>query len=743
MAAAVVMEVAPIGIDAMAGTNHTTTTDRGAGSSTASPWWARVADLRPRVRSHVRLHRHEYRGQVWYVLQNLFNSRHFRLPPNSYLLLELMNGVRTVDDIWQEAKSRLEDEAPSQSQCIHLLSQLHVADAMTCDTSPDISQMLTRFEKRHRRKWHEVLMSPLFWKLPCFDPEKFLEKAAPLARPLFAKWGLLAWISVVGYAASLVVTHWPDLTENIRDRVFTPQSLFLLWILFPILKTIHEFGHAIAVKVYGGEVHRVGLMLLVLTPLPYIDASAASTFRRKRERVIVGLAGMMVELFVASIAFFLWLNVEAGTVKTILYNVILLAGVTTVLFNINPLLRFDGYYVLSDLIEIPNLRSRSTQYLRYLIERYVFGVRLPAFNAAKNERMWLVSYSVLSFLYRMMILTGIIIFIAGKFFFVGILLALWGFSCWIAWPLWKSGRYILTHPRLDAVRVRAAASAAAILLAGIVLVCAIPFPLGTYCEGVVWVPNEGAVRSTADGFVTSVPAASGSTVTKGTTLIVCEDPIVDTGIVALEAELEALQAEYDNVWRHDHAKAKIVDEKISQIKSKLSRQIERRADLTVAAHCDGTLVLPVSQDLVGRFVEQGTLLGHVLDLEQVKVRVVVPEGSIDLVRDTTRAVELRLAERVGATVPAKVVREVPAVSQELPSVALGTSGGGSIAVDPADAKGLTALDRFYQLELECATAGGVVNVGGRAFVRFDHGWEPLAWRWYRSVRRLFLRRFSV
>src|SRR6185503_20228443 len=142
--------------------------------------------------------------------------------------------------------------------------------------------------------------------------------------------------------------HWSDLTANLIDRVTTPHNLVLLWFLFPVIKALHEFGHAFAVKVFGGEVHEMGIMILVLSPVPYVEASASSAFSSKWQRMIVGAAGMGVELVLAAIAVYVWVSVEPGSVRTLAYNTILIAGISTVIFNANPLLRFDGYYILAD-----------------------------------------------------------------------------------------------------------------------------------------------------------------------------------------------------------------------------------------------------------------------------------------------------------------------------------------------------------------------------------------------------------
>jgi putative peptide zinc metalloprotease protein len=206
---------------------------------------------------------------------------------------------------------------------------------------------------------------------------------APVVKPFFGWIGALIWLAAIIPAVILFATHWTDLTQGVLDRVLVPNNLFALWILFPVIKVFHEFGHAFATKSYGGEVHDMGIMMLVIAPVPYVDASSASAFHEKWRRVIVGAAGMLVELFIASLALFLWVNAEPGIVRSMAYNTIFIASVSTVLFNGNPLLRYDGYYILADLLEIPNLRSRSASYLLYLCERYLFGSK-NAFDPART-----------------------------------------------------------------------------------------------------------------------------------------------------------------------------------------------------------------------------------------------------------------------------------------------------------------------------------------------------------------------
>ncbi len=709
-----------------------------------SPSWYRVASLTPRLRSHAKLHRHQYRGQTWYVLQDRSNERFHRFSPAAFSFIGLMDGRRSVQEIWDVSSSRLGDSAPTQPEVVQLLSQLHAADVLQCDIPPDTAELLERYQKQQQRKWQRRLMNFFAWQFPLLDPERFLQQFAPLVRPFFSWWGAILWCLIVVPAVLVGAAHWSDLTANLIDRVTTPQNLMLLWFLFPVIKALHEFGHAFAVKVFGGEVHEMGVMLLVFSPVPYVDASASSAFPNKWQRATVGAAGMIVELVLAAIAMYVWVSVEPGTVRTLAYNTILIAGISTVMFNANPLLRFDGYYILADFLEIPNLRQRANTYLTYLCERYLFGrddAQVP--HATSGERAWFVTYAVTSFVYRVLVVVAILLYLTDQLFVLGALFAALTAFTWFVLPLGKGAKYLFSSPRIRRVRGRAVAVSTAVVAGLVLLLALIPAPFRSRAEGVVWIPDEAIVRAEVDGFVERVVANPGARVEPGQVLVVCHDVSLDTDVKVAEAQLREIKARIREKLVDDLVKAKMLEEEERYIEERLVRARERQDDLVIRSKTAGTFVLPKADDLPGRFVKRGDVLAHVVDLNTITIRTVVDQTDIDLIRHEIRGVQVRLAERVAESMTALVKRVVPAASEELPSPALGSEGGGQVPLDPQDSKGQKALKKFFQLDLELPARNGVLNVGGRVYVRFDHGWEPLVSQWYRQGRQLFLARFNV
>jgi putative peptide zinc metalloprotease protein len=353
----------------------------------------------------------------------------------------------------------------------------------------------------------------------------------PMVRPLFTVPGFVLWLMLIAAGAVLAAMHWQELTENVSDRAFAAQNILMLAAIYPLVKAFHEFGHAYATKAGGGEVHELGVMLLVFLPVPYVDASSSSAFRAPWRRALVGGAGIMVELALAAIAMIAWESLAPSLLRAAAFNVMLIGSVSTLIFNGNPLLRFDGYYVLADLAQIPNLDTRSKHYLIHLIQRYALGVeKIESPAQGRGERTWFVGYGLAAFAYRVVVMIGIALFVATQFAFFGSLLALWTVGQMFIYPLVRAIRYLATSPQLKPHRSRALGATAAAAALVFLLLFVLPLPYATIAEGVVWVPDEAVLRSGAEGFVQRLVAAPGDEVAPGQALIALDDPVASAQV---------------------------------------------------------------------------------------------------------------------------------------------------------------------------------------------------------------------
>lgn len=704
--------------------------------------WYRVADLTPGLRTHSEIRRHIYRGEVWYILQNHASGRVHRFSPSAHHVIGLLDGKRSIQQIWDMAEDALGDEAPTQEETIELLAQMHAADALQLDTPSDTAELFRRYERQEQQKLKQRFLNPMAMRFPLLDPDRFLTRWLPRLRTLFSVTALLVWLGVVVASLVAAAMHWSELTHNVTDRVLSPQNLILIWLSYPLIKLLHELGHGFAVKYWGGEVHEMGIMLLVLMPMPYVDASAASAFADRRHRMLVGAAGIMVEMFIAALAMFVWLAVEPGLVRALAFNAMLIGGLSTIIFNGNPLLRFDGYYIFADAVETPNLASRANRYLGYLCQRYLFGVDEAVSPATtRGERRWFLIYAPAAFTYRMLILFVIVLFIGSKFFVIGIVLALWAVAMQIVVPLLKKLGFLLHDARLQRHRSRALTVTGSVFLLVSGLLFWAPAPLWTQAEGVVWAPQQAEVRAGADGIVVELIAGPDQRVQPGDPLIRLEDPWLRTNVEMLEADRREVLARYEAARASNQVEAEMLKEQLATTTADLALARERLDALTIRSAESGVFLLDRPQDLLGRYLRRGDLLGFVADLSQATVRVAVTQADIGLIRERNQEVRVRLFDRLEEPVTARISRQVPTATDRLPSAVLGTRGGGSIPVDPQDKKGIKALQDIFDVELKLEQS--VERLGGRARVRFDHGSEPLAWQGYRRLRQLFLRQFNV
>jgi putative peptide zinc metalloprotease protein len=712
--------------------------------SLLSPQWYRAQALTPRLRKHIEVHRHDYRGQIWFILEDKSSGRHHRFNAAAFRIIGLLDGERTVNEAWQLVNDQLGDFAPTQDEVIQLLGQLHSADLLHSNAATDIDELFHRQEQHQNLKIKQRVSNPLSQKFPLWDPDDFLERHLPKVSGLFNWTIALAWLSIVLTASLLAAMHWHELGNNIIINTLSPYNLTLLFILYPGIKILHELGHAFTAKLEGGEVHEMGIIFMMFIPIPYINVSTVTSFRNKYKRMLVGAAGIIVELLLASLALFIWLMAEPGIVRDIAFNIMLIGGVSSLFFNGNPLLKYDGYYVLADAIDIPNLFQRSAKYWGYLCQRYLFGLKQLASPAYTSwESSWFILYSLLSMTYRMALLWFIIVYVMDKFFAIGIVLALWLVMAQVVLPLFNMLHFIAASPSIQKKRCRVIGSCGALLAVLMALISIVPFPSYTLAEGIVWVPDNAQLRAESDGFSGPLLTGNNSQVDNGTDILQLEDPFLQTQVEIQLAKLKELEANYRAEKFNDLIKAQILKEQIPAVQAELANAQKNVQSMQLKSATQGQLLIPDADDLPGQFLKQGDLIGYVINNSLPIVRTVVTQDDMGKLQAGTERVQIRLINHLDQVIPAKIIRIIPEATNRLPSAALATSAGGRMILDPDRTEDLVTLENFFLVDVEFSPLDPTILIGTRTYVRFDHGGQALAKQWYRSLRQLFLRQFNV
>jgi putative peptide zinc metalloprotease protein len=702
-----------------------------------SPFWYRVSDLHPRLRAGVRVQRQIYRGQVWHLLVDAASGRQQRINRSAYELIGRFDGRTSVNQAWTLLLEKLGDNAPTQDEVVRIVARLAESELVQLETKPDLEGLFRKRAERSRRR--RPWVNPLAVSLPLFDPTRLLERLEPAARWLFHPLAFGLWAAAVIAAALAAGAQWSALQDHAAKYMTTTYYLTLAWVCYPVIKGLHELAHALAVRRWGGEVHEMGVTLLFFMPAPYVDASAANAFRDRWHRAAVSAAGIIVELGLAAIALFIWLEVEPGVLRDLAFVTLFLCCASTLLFNANPLLRFDGYHVLCDVLEMPNLATRSQAYWTHLVLR-LLGGSAPAPVIGRGEHIWLALYLPASCAYRLALALALTLWLGAKSEWLGWLAALLMLIFMGIRPAWAALRSVLTALPLGRPRQRAALVASAAGAGAAALLLAVPLPSTLVVQGVVWPPEQAQVRAENEGFVLQVLARDGDFVQAGTPLVELLEPALRADHEALRWRVQGLQAQQYQLMLSDPAQMKNAIEELGRAQTELDRLEERVGHLTVRSKTAGRLVLPRGEDLPGLFVRKGATFGYILTSAPSAVRAVVPNESAPLIRASGRTVEVLLAGQ-GSPTPARLQRDAPAAAQELPSAALGERGGGRHVTDPADKEGRRTLEPVFLFDV--ALEGEVLqSIGQRAWVRFNLQAEPLAAQWYRRLRQLLLKHFN-
>jgi putative peptide zinc metalloprotease protein len=482
--------------------------------------------------------------------------------------------------------------------------------------------------------------------------------------------------------------------------------------------------------------------------MPYVDASSAWVLRNKWRRVVVGAGGMYVELAIASIAAAVWANTSQGTIAhAISYNMMFIASVSTLLFNGNPLLRYDGYYILSDLLEIPNLAQRSKQYLYYLVKKYVYGVRQARSPAhAMGERFWFPAYGIASTIYRVFICTAILMFIADRFFLLGTLLAVGAIVTWVMVPLGTFLRYLFTSRELTRTRPRAILATLGFFLAVIIGIGLIRAPRRYRAEGIVEPLDMAVVYAEEDGFVENVLPTGTEVDPAGDALVTCVNPQLIARLEQLQAKRRELEVQR-RISRRDRKEAEVqyLGHGIKAMDEQIKRTRKKIEALKIHAPQKGIWISPDAHRYQGMHFSKGKPLGIVADLSRMRIRATAGQKiAAPLIKEAQTDVEIRVKGRPDLELDGRILAIHKAGTKQLPSPALGFQAGGSVQTDMEDPKGVQAAERLFEIRIAPDPDAGVQLLGGqRVVVRFTLPSQPLVAQWYHALRQVIMKRFKI
>src|SRR3954465_5429352 len=451
----------------------------------AMPFGQAAEHLRVKLRTDLVVQPQFYEGMTHYVVKDPLALKYFRFKIEEYYLLEQFDGNNTLQDVKKAFERKYRPQTISIEDLTRFVAQLHEAGIIQID-SPEQAKVLIRRRRKNRwKKFWGFMANILFIKIPIIDPERLLTGMYPYFRWIFTPYFVTASVGMMLAALTLVVSQWTTFSARLPDfqSFFNWHTIFYFWISLAIIKVIHEFGHGLTAKHFGGEVHEMGMLFLVLTPALYCDVTDSWLLPSKWKRIWISAAGIYVECFLASLATFVWWNTEQGLLNSLSLATMFICSVNTILFNANPLLRYDGYYVMSDWLEIPNLRIKSTQFFAYLFQEKVLGLEIPVQSyMPRSRRTLFVLYAIASYVYRWVVTFSILFFLYKflkpyKLGSISAIMAIGSLVPLIGMPIYQMIKFARTPGRMRKVKkVRAAAFAVAFVTI-VAMILLIPTPL--------------------------------------------------------------------------------------------------------------------------------------------------------------------------------------------------------------------------------------------------------------------------
>jgi putative peptide zinc metalloprotease protein len=726
--------------------------------------------LRLRMRPDITYDQQTYQGRTYWIVKDPVVLKYFRFEEEEFAILLMLDGCSSPDQIQRRFNRRFSPQKISLRELLHFVGSLFRGNLVISDSPGQGDQLLRRGTENKKRRRTAALSNVLAIQLKGIDPDRILTNLNRIFGWLFSKFAVAAAALLALSAMMLVLINW----ELFSNRLPTFQEFFAaknwIWLALTLgcTKILHEFGHGIACRRFGGRCHEMGIMFLVLTPCLYCNVSDSWTLANKWHRIAIGAAGMYFEFILASICVFVWSFTEPGIVNHLALNIIVVSSVSTLAFNANPLMRYDGYYILSDLSEIPNLRQKASKLLNQFASTFILGIPHADDPFLPSRRKWLfIVYSIAAGLYRWFVTFSIFWFLYSVLEpyglkIIGQLIAMMALYGLIVHPIISFAKFLTVPGRIDQVNRTRIMISSATIVAVLAMILVIPVPHYITCPFHVQPMDATQVYVSVPGFARRIECAHNQMVRQGQTIVQLENDRITDEIARLQKDLEIAQDRYNTVRsqaiRNPDAEAEF-DVARSQLESAITLLDQRREDLqrlTLEAPVSGTLIAPdwnaKSEDDNGEliqwygwplehrnlnaYLENGTIVAQIVpDPGKFEAILAIDQSDLEFV-DVHQAVELWIRQLPVEKYSAEIRHISPIEMESVPKPLSKKAGGDLMTVTGANGRE-KPHSTTYQVSVPFQDNSGLLVSGSTGVAKIHAGYRPLGSRLWRLACKTF------
>ena len=714
--------------------------------------------------------RQNYLGRSYYVVKEPVGLNYFRFQEEEFAILQMLDGHISLDEI----KERFEAEFPPQKITLEELQQflgmLHRSGLVVSEVPGQGRQLRKRRDERKRKETLAAVTNILCIRFKGFDPERVLNRLYPWVRWFFSPLCFALCCFLALSAALLVTVQFDIFRAKLPEfhQFFSIHNAFLLAGVLGVTKVMHEFGHGLMCKHFRGECHEMGIMVLVLTPCLYCNVSDSWMLPNKWARAAIGAAGIYVEVVLASLCTFLWWFSQPGLFHNVCLNVMFISSVSTIIFNANPLLRYDGYYVLADLVEIPNLRQKATSILTRRLGEWCLGLESPEdpflpqrnqlffalYSIAAAGYRWLVTFSICWFLYKLF--QSYDLKVVGQ---TVVMASLWSL---LGMPLYQVGKFFYVPGRIEQVKKTHFYTSLGLLAVVLLAVFFLPLPHSVICTLELQARDAHPVYVVVPGTLREVDVKPDQEVAEGQVLARLHSVEIDLKVAELEGKANEYRTRRQSLmqqsFRDPQTAGQIsqVQEALKTVEDELKKQKRDQERLELRSPVAGTVLpptatprrevgderlpvwsgTPLDRENLGAHLESNVLFCQVGDPKRLEAVLVVDQADRNIIRDRQR-VDIKLEGFASTTLHSEVA-EIAASELKVTPQRLLTRFGGEVPSKTDPQTGLeTPQSTSYQARVPIDDPDGLFRLGLRGQARVYTDWLPLGTRLWRLVAHTF------